>query len=101
MCKKLREFFKPKQVGTTQDYIAGCDPSELWLKGIMPSRAVEEVMENFDFRSSIHESHYGLIIENEELQGYSYGDANFHLWAIEDYQNAIHYLRIYKNMSPD
>ena len=75
------------------DIIPGCDPSQEWLDGKMPSMTIPEEIEHLDFRSSIHETYYGLITEDKFDPRAGYGDANFHLWAIEGYENAIYRLK--------
>ena len=74
------------------DAIPGCDPSEKWLNGEMPSLSIEELIDHLDFRSSIHETYYGHVVQGILSPSSGYGDANFHLWAIEGYQNAIYHL---------
>lgn len=95
MIKWLVNFFKlfrksdlvviPGQV----DVIPGCDPSQAYLDGKMPSMTIDELIDHLDFRSSIHEQYYTMIVNGEFDPRAGYGDANFHLWAIEGYANAI------------
>lgn len=87
--KNKKEFaIMPGQV----DVIQGCDPSKSWVIGMMPSMSIPELIEHLDFRKSIHETYYGLVVSGNFSPYSGYGDANFHLWAIEGYENAIHYL---------
>jgi len=86
-----RMFKKPTQL-VNPDYIKGCDPSQEWLDDVMPSYTIEELIEHLDYRSSIHETYYGLIESGQFSPASGYGDGNFQLWAIEGYENAIHYL---------
>ena len=74
------------------DVIPGCDPTPGWLGGLMPSMTIPELIEHLEFRKSIHETYYGLIVEGNFSASAGYGDANFQLWAIEGYENAIYYL---------
>jgi len=75
------------------DVIPGCDPTQDWLDKKMPSYTIPQLIEHLDFRKSIHETYYGLIIEGKFDPRVGYGDANFQLWAIEGYENAIYYLK--------
>ena len=94
MCLSIL-FKKPVPlIDGMSDYITGCDPSPEYLNGEIPTYTIDGLIEHLDFRKSIHESYYGQIIQEETLQGYAYGDANFHLWAMEGYDNAIYYLKV-------
>ena len=75
------------------DTIPGCDPTQDWLAGKMPSYSIPKLIKHLDFRKSIHETYYGLITEGKFDPHAGYGDANFQLWAIEGYVNAIYYLK--------
>jgi len=90
-------FFKKKLtiIPGQVDVIPGCDPSDYYIDhdGKMPSMMIPELIEHLEFRKSIHETYYGLIVEGKFDPRAGYGDASFHLWAIEGYLNAIHYLK--------
>jgi len=77
------------------DVIPGCDPSDYYIDhdGKMPSMTIPQLIEHLEFRKSIHETYYGLIVEGKFPASAGYGDANFQLWAIEGYECAIHYLK--------
>ena len=92
MC--LSKLFKKKLaiIPGQVDTIPGCDPTEDWLLGIMPSYSIPDLIEHLDFRKSIHETYYGLIVEGKFSPYSGYGDAAFQLWAIEGYSNSIYYL---------
>ena len=103
MCRSLTDLFKRKPVSIIPgqvDVIPGCDPTQEWLDGAMPSMTISDLIEHLDFRSSIHEHYYIEIVEGRFDPRVGYGDANFHLWAIEGYQNAIHHLTILKENQP-
>ena len=85
---------KPEIIPGQVDVIPDCDPSQEWLDGVMPSMTIDSLIEHLDFRSSIHETYYVEIVEGRFSPYTGYGDANFHLWAIEGYENAIHHLRL-------
>ena len=89
----LRSRKEVERIPGQVDVIPGCDPSEQWLEGMMPSMTIPELIEHLDYRSSIHETYYGQIVQGKFDPRAGYGDANFHLWAIEGYENAIHYLK--------
>ena len=75
------------------DVIPGCDPSQDYLDGKIPSMTIPDLIEHLEFRKSIHETYYGLIVEGKFDPAAGYGDASFHLWAIEGYLNCMHYLK--------
>jgi len=84
------------------DVIKGCDPTPEFVDGLskeldyddfMPTMSIPDLIEQLDFRSSIHETYYVRIVEGKFPPDAGYGDANFQLWAIEGYQCAIHYLK--------
>jgi len=75
------------------DVIPGCDPSQDYLDGKIPSMTIPDLIEHLEFRKSIHETYYGLIVEGKFSPSAGYGDASFHLWAIEGYLNCMHYLK--------
>jgi len=52
----------------------------------------DEVIEQFEFRISIHETYVGLVLDDPITWG-GYGDYNFHMWAINGYQHAIKYIK--------
>lgn len=97
MFKKKTLDIIPGQV----DVIPGCDPSEKWLNGEMPSMDIEELIDHLDFRSSIHETYYGYVVQGILSPSSGYGDANFHLWAIEGYSNCTFYLKLLQEKRHD
>ena len=91
----LSDLFKKKLavIPGQVDTIPDCDPTEDWLLGIMPSYTIPDLIEHLDFRKSIHETYYGLIVEDKFSPYSGYGDANFQLWACEGYECAVYYLK--------
>uniref|UniRef100_A0A6M3KFY9 Uncharacterized protein n=1 Tax=viral metagenome TaxID=1070528 RepID=A0A6M3KFY9_9ZZZZ len=98
----LSDLFKKKLaiIPGQVDTIPGCDPTQDWLDGKMPSYNIPALIEHLDYRKSIHETYYGLIVEGKFDPAAGYGDANFHLWAIEGYENAIYYLKKLQEAQP-
>ena len=108
-CRKIVELTGEKQAvfhrafDVTPNPLAALDQLiELGFKRILTSGQqktvpegadlIKKLIDHLDFRSSIHEAYYIKIVEGDFSPYTGYGDANFHLWAIEGYQNAIHYL---------
>jgi len=93
MC--LKKLFGKKEITIIPgqvDVIKGCDPSQAWMDGVMPSMTIPELIEHLEFRKSIHETYYGHVVEGKLSPSSGYGDANFHLWAMEGYSCSIYYL---------
>ena len=97
MCfKKL--VAKVKGVPTEEGVIGGSSPridnhtpSLAYLEGKMPTYNVSDLMEHLEYRILIHETYWGLV-EDDPIKWSAFGDAEFHQWAIEGYENAIYYL---------
>lgn len=73
-------------------------PTATYLKGEMPTYDIPTLIEHIEYRILIHETHMGLVIDEDNPNGYhalTSGDENFHLWAIEGYYNFIY--RILEN----
>ena len=79
----------PEQIDT----IKGHDPSGEYLAGGMPTYTKKALIEHFEYRIGIHEIYLDRIVDGSFSPYAGYGDANFQLWAIEGYENAIYYLR--------
>jgi len=67
-------------------------PSLAWLEGEMPTYEVDDLINHFEFRITIHETYWGLV-EADPATWSAFGTAEFHQWAIEGYENAIFYLK--------
>jgi len=89
----FRKKTRPDEILPGQiDTIKGCDPTQKWLDGIIPSMTIPELIDVLKMRAGIHLTYYTAIVEGKFSPYSGYGDANFQLWAIEGYENAIHYL---------
>jgi len=78
------------------DIFKGHDPSQDYLDGKMPTYTIPELIEHLEYRMMIHEDYYAKLIQG--TGDYAFGDTNFHLWSLEGYSNAIHYLRSLYNV---
>ena len=76
-----------------EDYIHGHDPTKEWMAGKMPSYTIDDLCAHLQERLDIHRDYYDRIRDGTDPQSNIYGDANFHLWAIEGYENAIYYMK--------
>lgn len=98
LLKKLLSLFSkssPKSDVPEQiDTIPGHDPSVEYLAGELPTYTKKELIDHFEYRITIHEIYLDRIVGGSFSPYAGYGDANFQLWAIEGYENAIHYLRM-------
>lgn len=74
-----------------KDIFKGHDPSQAYIDGQMPTYNIPALIDHLEYRKMIHETYYGQLIQGST--NYYYGDANFHLWALEGYDNAIYYLK--------
>uniref|UniRef100_A0A6M3J2Z6 Uncharacterized protein n=1 Tax=viral metagenome TaxID=1070528 RepID=A0A6M3J2Z6_9ZZZZ len=52
----------------------------------------EQVVEQFEFRISIHETYAGLVLDDPITWG-GFGDYDFHCWATNGYEHAIKYIK--------
>ena len=80
------------KVSGQADYVPGCDPTPEWMAGQIPSYSIPDLIKHLEFRMDIHQTYYDRILTGTFPANSGYGDANFHLWAIEGYQNAIYHL---------
>jgi len=54
----------------------------------------EQVMEQFEYRIRIHESYAGLVVQQpSRFSPITYGDYEYHMWAINGYEEAIGHLK--------
>ena len=78
-------------------------PSPLWLATELPTYwadkplneltyNIEDLIKHLEFRIGIHESYWGLV-EDDPIRWGNFGSVEFHMWAIEGYQNCLLYLR--------
>jgi len=67
-------------------------PSPAYLDGKMPTYEVDDLIQHIEFRIGIHETYWGLV-EDDPYTWSGTGTAEFHIWAIEGYENVIYYLR--------
>jgi len=69
-------------------------PSAEYLAGEMPTYDIPDLVEHLKYRILIHENYIGLVVEQPYYYPPSrFGDEDFHLWAIEGYNNTIFYLQ--------
>ena len=70
-------------------------PSPAYLSGKMPTYTIPHLIEHLQFRITIHETYAGLVVQDpSQYPPKNYGSYEYQIWAIEGYENAIHYLRI-------
>ena len=54
----------------------------------------EEVISQFNYRISIHETYAGLVVQNPtQYPPHAYGSYEYNMWAINGYRWAIYHLR--------
>jgi len=53
---------------------------------------VEQVIVQFEYRISIHESYAGLVVDDPD-RWIQFGSYEFHCWAINGYREAIRHLK--------
>lgn len=75
------------------------EPTKEYLDGKMPTLSINTLINQLKYRIAIHETWMGIVEENPAYIP-TVGDSAFHLWAIEGYENAIHYLK-YPNGKPE
>jgi len=95
MC--IADLFKKKDLQVIPgqvDVIPGCDPSQAWLDGLMPSMPIDDLIDVLQMRAGIHLTYYDAIVSGKFDPAAGYGDANFQLWAIEGYENSIYHLEM-------
>ena len=99
MCRKyLKKLIGKEEVeprpNTVEDSSPRTDehtPSSDYLKGRMPTYEVVDLIAHLRYRILIHETYWGLV-EDNPAKWRAFGNADFHQWAIEGYENAIYYI---------